>query len=136
MFTAQCLAKQQINLPHTGIPALPSTLLTMPRQLPSSSSHLRHNTLRHDRLRPFHIAYGRSQRSMAAFPIRVLINHVSRSKHKFCRKLGLRHHLGLRISAREPIPSLPCLVMSVPYVNPVICSLYGYSSFRLGVRRA
>ena len=101
LFTAQSLARQQVNLRrgrvsqrclqccslcHVSCPRLPIC-------------HLRHNTSRHDRPRPFHVAYGRSQRSMAASSKRTLINHDSRSKHKFCRKLCLRHHLGLRISA-------------------------------------
>ena len=79
-----------------------------------------HNTSRHARLRPFHVAYGQSQRSMAGPPMRGLINHGSRSKHKFlpialplplpwlahlcslkfCRKLCLRHYPVLCISAR------------------------------------
>ena len=79
-----------------------------------------HNTSRHARLRPFHVAYGQSQRSMAGPPMRGLINHGSRSEHKFlqialplplpwlahlcslkfCRKLCLRHYTVLRISAR------------------------------------
>ena len=99
------------TLPCAGIPALRFTL---------PSCHLRHNTLRHNRLCPFHVAYGRSQRSMAGSPMRGLINHGSRSKHKFlqkalppplpwlahlcslkfCRKLCLHHYLGLRISPR------------------------------------
>ena len=42
-----------------------------------------HNTSRHARLRPFHVAYGQSERSMAGPRMRGLINHGSRSKHQF-----------------------------------------------------
>ena len=74
------------TLPCAGIPALRFTQLTC---------HLRHNTSRHARLRPFHVAYRRSQRSMAGSPLRGLINHGSRSKHKF-----------LQIALPLPLPLL------------------------------
>ena len=101
LFTAQRSARQLVNLRRERVfqrclQRCSLCHVSCPRLL---SCHLRHNTSRHDRPRPFHIAYGRSRRSMAASPIRALINHGSCSKHKFCRKLCLRHYLGLRISA-------------------------------------
>ena len=58
--SASCL--QRCSLCHVSCPRL-------------RSCHLRHNTSRHDRPRPFHVAYGRSQRSMAASPMRALNNN-------------------------------------------------------------
>ena len=60
------------TLPRAGVPALRVTL---------ASYHLRHNTSRHNRLRPFHVAYGRSQKkSMAGSPMRGLINHALKAQ--------------------------------------------------------
>ena len=118
-------------LPCAAIPALRFTL---------PSCHLRHNTLRHDRLRPFHVAYGRSQRSMAGSPMQGLINHGSRPKHKFLQKalpspLHWLAHLCLLTHTLPPLSHNLC-----SYYHPVTCSFDGYCSFlfsfgpELGVR--
>ena len=107
-------------MPCAGIPALRFTLF---------SCHLCHNTPRHARLRPFHVAYGRSQRSMAGSPMRGLINHDSRSKTQV-----------LQIALPLPLPWLAhlcSLTHTLPplshnlcsYYHPVTCSFDGYSSF-------
>ena len=109
-------------LPCAGISALRFML---------PSCHLRHDTSRHDRLRPFHVAYGRSQRSMAGSPMRGLINHGSRSKHKVLQKtlpppLPWLAHL---CSLTHTLPPLSQNLCS--YYHPVTFSFdgYGYSSF-------
>ena len=82
----------------------------------AASCHLCHNTSRHARLRPFHVTYGRSQRSMAGSPIRGLINHGSRSKHKFLLK-----------ALPLPLPSLAhlcSLTHTLPPLSYILCSYY------------
>ena len=88
-----------------------------------------HNTSRHARLRPFHVAYGQSQRSMAGPPMRGLINHGSRSKHKFLQMalplpLPWLAHL---CSLTHTLPPLSHNLCS--YYHMVTCSFDGYSSF-------
>ena len=108
------------TLPCAGIPGLRFIL---------PSCHLRQNTLRHDRLRPFHVAYGRSQRSMAGSPMRGLINRGSRSKHKFLQKalpppLPWLAHLCSLFHTLPPLSQNLC-----SYYHPVTCGFKGYSSF-------
>ena len=94
-------------LPCAGISALRFTLL---------SCYLRHNTSRHARLHHFHVAYGRSQRSMTGSPMRGLINHYSRSKHKF-----------LQIALPLPLPWLAhlcSLTHTLPPLSHNLCSYY------------
>ena len=85
LFTAQCWRTSRSTIAVRGYPnaAFNAAHCATSAALVYRAVNFRHNTSRHDRPRPFHVAYGRSQRSMAASPMRALINHGWRSNHKF-----------------------------------------------------
>ena len=116
LFTAQRLARQQSNLCRAQLSqrCLQRCSLCHDSCSRLSSYHLGHNTARHDWLRPFHVAYGRSQGSMATSPMRALINHGSRSKLKFLQK-----------SLPPPLPWLAhlcSLTHTLPPLSHNLCS--------------
>ena len=113
-----------LNAPTFAVSGNPSAAFYAAELSPAT-----HNTSRHGRLRPFHVAYGQSQRSMAGPPMRGLINHGSRSKHTFLQialplPLPWLSHL---CSLTHTLPPLSHNLCS--YYHMVTCSFDSYSSF-------